>query len=231
MHKISIPTLGLVVAMSSSAFAAPIFGNDSPEVDSTEEGSQSWIKQARPGFGARVGGYGFRDPSGETKEWNDCRMNGFGVFATADATPHLFGELSVDFYQATQETLQEGMDRESRHFLAAAGLRMFPDLVFTPYVQLGGGAEWTHVRIGGAQNERVFGMAFLGIGAELNVTRELKLGGNLRMLATAQPAHESETHGAGTALSRQPLTTEHHHDAELRLGVAAQGQFFVRYAL
>ncbi len=95
----------------------------------------------------------------------------------------------------------------------------------------GGVAEWTHVRVGGAQNARVFGIAFLGIGAELNVTRELKLGGNLRMQATAQPTHDSETHAAGTALSRQALTTEQHHDAELRLGVAAQGQLLLRHAL
>jgi hypothetical protein len=159
-------------------------------------------------------------------------MNGFGVFVSADATRHLFGEASVDFYQATQETLQAGMDRESRHLLLAAGLRMFPEFVLTPYVQVGSGAEWTRVSIAGAHTERVFGMGFLGIGAELNITRELKFGANLRMLATAQPSHDAPHAGAaGTALSRQALNHDGHQSAELRLGVASQGQVFLRYAL
>ena len=37
--------------------------------------------------GACVGGYGFRTPQGATDVrdgWNDCRMNGIGVFARKD---------------------------------------------------------------------------------------------------------------------------------------------------
>ena len=33
-----------------------------------------------PGFGARVGGYGFRHADGSSDKWDDCRMNGVGVF-------------------------------------------------------------------------------------------------------------------------------------------------------
>lgn len=232
MKQLTLPTLCALVCVSGTALAGPIFGDNTPPQDEKKGETAGWTEHVRPGFGARVGGYGFRDPSGETNEWSDCRMNGFGVFVTADATRHLFGEAAVDFYQATQDTLQAGMDRESRHLLLAAGLRMFPDFVFTPYVQLGGGAEWTRLSIGEGHNERIFGMGFVGIGGELNVTRELKLGANLRLLATAQPAHE-EAHSnvAGTALSQQALNGDSHHSTALRLGVASQGQIFVRYAL
>src|SRR5690606_15652602 len=95
------------------------------------------------GVGARIGGYGVREAGGGSTSWQDCRMDGAGLFSTVDFTPNVFSELALDFYQAHADIVDMGMDRMSVHTQAAVGLRMFPDFYVTPYVQLGGGAEWT----------------------------------------------------------------------------------------
>lgn len=107
---------------------------------------------------------------------------------------------------------------------------MFPEFVLTPYVQAGFGAEWTRVDLAGARSQRVYPMGFIGIGTELNVTRELKLGANLRMLAAAQaePAAHGEAHGVTGDMPAHAATGE---GVPMRFGLAAQGQFFARYAL
>ena len=107
---------------------------------------------------------------------------------------------------------------------------MFPEFVLTPYVQLGVGAEWTRVDLAGARSERLYPVGFVGVGAELNVTRELKLGANLRMLAAAQaePAAHGEAHGV---TGEAPAGAETGQGVPMRFGLAAQGQFFARYAL
>jgi hypothetical protein len=157
-------------------------------------------------------------------------MGGFGVFGTLDANRYLFVEAALDFYAAAPDHLEHGMDRVSTIPSVAAGLRMFPEFVLTPYVQVGFGAEWTRVDLAGARSERLYPIGFIGVGTELNITRELKLGANLRMLAAAQaePAAHGEAHGfAGDA----PAHGEAPDGVPMRFGLAAQGQFFARYAL
>ena len=95
------------------------------------------------GVGARVGGYGFREVNGSTLSWNDCRMNGTGLFGTIDLGRHFFGELSADLYHATGSTVDSGMDRLSFHTFGAFGAKMLPDEFITPYIQVGGGPEFT----------------------------------------------------------------------------------------
>jgi hypothetical protein len=216
------------VLFHAPAFAGPIFGDDPPRDEATKERierSEHW----RPGFGARVGGYGFQSHDGSAR-WDDCRMNGFGVFGTLDANRYLFGEAAIDFYAAAPDHLEHGMDRVSTIPSVAAGLRMFPDFVLTPYVQAGFGAEWTRVDLAGARSQRVYPMGFIGIGTELNVTRELKLGANLRMLAAAQaePAAHGEAHCATGEMQSHAGAAD---GVPMRFGLAAQGQFFARYAL
>ncbi len=231
-----VGTSALVLFVTVPAHAGPIFGSNDPPADSggdKPEVAREKREQWRPGFGARVGGYGFARSDGSGK-WDECRMNGFGVFGTLDANKYLFGELSVDFYNAAPEVRAgEGMDRVSTHVLSAVGLRMFPDFVLTPYVQLGAGGEWTRIDLGASRTERLFPMGFVGIGAELNATRELKLGANFRMLGTMQPDESGVTTSSngGVALTRQALTSGDNQDVPTKFGLAAQGQFFVRYAL
>ncbi len=215
------------------AHAEPIFGTDDVPEDRGKSPEQIAKRDEwRPGFGARVGGYGFRRTDDGSGKWDDCRMNGFGVFGTLDANRYLFGELGVDFYQATPEVTESGMDRVSTHTLAAVGLRMFPKFVITPYVQLGVGAEYTRIDLGGGRTEKLYPMTFVGIGTEINVTRELKLGANIRALGTMRPSDETPGQSTGIALTRQALTTgESNESPSTRFDLAAQGQFFARYAL
>jgi hypothetical protein len=226
--ELALASIFAGVVVQAPAFAGPMFGDDPPRdaaaAERTER-SEIW----RPGFGARVGGYGFQSHDG-SNDWNDCRMNGFGVFGTLDANRWLFGEAALDFYAADPEHLEHGMDRVSTIPSLAAGLRMFPEFVLTPYVQIGAGAEWTRVDLAGAQSERLYPMGFIGIGTELNVLRELKLGANLRMLAAAQA--EPSAHGGAHAVPvEQPAGDQAGSGVPMRLGLAAQGQIFARYAL
>jgi hypothetical protein len=230
MTKLDLALAGaaLGVLIHTPALAGPIFGDDPPRDEAGKaraEQSEHW----RPGFGARVGGYGFQSHDG-SERWDDCRMNGFGVFGTLDANRYLFGEAALDFYAAAPEHVEHGMDRVSTIPSVAAGLRMFPDFVLTPYVQAGFGAEWTRVDLAGARSERLYPIGFIGIGTELNVTRELKLGANLRMLVAAQaePAAHGEAHGV---TGEMPAHTDSGDGVPMRVGLAAQGQFFARYAL
>lgn len=142
----------LVVLGAGVAAADPIIGTNDPPADPTSERGKyprqrrEQAERWRPGFGARVGGYGFRNPDGDGA-WDTCRMNGFGVFGTLDVNRHLFGELSLDLYSATPETVDQGLDRTSTHVLTGVGLRMLPYFVLSPYVMLGGGAEYTRVEL------------------------------------------------------------------------------------
>ncbi len=182
------------------------------------------------GFGARIGGYGFREPKPGEIDWTDCRMDGLGVFATMETDDHFFGEAELDYYQAHGSAVAEGMDRESAHLLVSVGARMFPHHFLTPYVQVGGGAEWTQLTITatGGEREELLPAGFIGFGAEVNVTDHLKVGSNLRMFVMAHPAHETSTASPGT--SHHALTAAD-EAVPLDYGAAGQLQFFVRYAL
>jgi hypothetical protein len=209
--------------------ADPLFG---PAEDSGAGKNGVNAERWRPGFGARIGGYGFRNHDG-SGAWNDCRMNGAGIFGTVDYGRHVYGELSFDGYQATPDTMSEGVDRISWHGTAGVGLRMLPDFVVTPFVEAGGGVEWTRLSVGEARTEGAFPVGYFGLGAALHVTRQIELGAGLRSLATAQEREEEETAataGAGLGAARQALTSSEPSAPEMQLGVAAQGLFFLRYS-
>jgi hypothetical protein len=226
----------VVTLAATSALADPIIGtNDPPPDPKGERGVDPAERRAeaerwRPGFGARVGGYGFRDPNGGAA-WDACRMNGFGVFGTLDANKYLYGELSLDFYSATPDTVSEGLDRTSTHMLTGVGFRMLPDFVITPYVMLGGGAEYTRVELPQGDLEALYPMGFIGLGGEINVTRELKLGAVVRMLATARPEFSADASGSIYGSSEAALTGEASSDPEMEFDIASQAQFFLRYTL
>lgn len=175
----------------------------------------------RPGFGARVGGYGFRGADGK---WTDCRMKGVGVFGTLDFGKHAFLELGLDSYQFDKSSGSgegDAMDRVSIFSSVAGGLRMFPDFIVTPYVQIGAGAEWTRVDVMGQRTSGVYPVGFIGAGGELNILRTLKAGAVLRVLGMAHPNHDDERSIVYTP--PKPPTMEYQP--------VAQAQFYVRYAL
>lgn len=230
--------VALISSLGGAAQADPIFGTNDPPADrdagprrdprARRADSEAW----RPGFGARIGGYGFRDPDGGVA-WDACRMNGFGVFGTLDVNKYLYGELSADFYAATPAVVSQGLDRTSTHALTGVGLRMLPDLFITPFVVVGGGAEYTRVQMPAGKVDAVYPMGYIGLGGDLNVTRELKLGATVRMLATTRPTFASTRDGGSLygASSEAALTGQGSTEAEMQFDIASQAQFFVRYAL
>ncbi len=182
--------------------------------------AETWL------FGARVGGYGFREvtPAGETT-WDDCRMDGSGLFAQRSLTRHAFVEAGLDLYQARgDEVMSEGMDRMSTHATIAGGLRMFPGRLVSPYVQLGVGAEYTDVSMGDHGETRLLPSGFFGLGAEVRVSRHLRFGMNLRVHMMGHFDHEEAAAAAATG-------DPDHTSMPVEAAPATQGQFFLSYEM
>ncbi len=190
-----LPLVALIITSAPLGAAA-----QSPASPPTTADSEVVASDWRPGFGARIGGYGFRAADqAEGLTWFDCRMDGIGLLTTLDMGPHLFAELSVDFYQATEDVITDGhMDRVSLLSFAALGLRLAPDWIVSPFIQLGGGAEWTRLTmLDAAEIQDVYPVAFMGAGAEVDLTETIKIGVGLRFMAMIHPdhAHPTETGG------------------------------------
>lgn len=209
--------VALVVMLIPPGLTAATGAEPREDQQRRDSGDAGWTF----GAGIRVGGYGFREVSDESVIWDDCRMNGVGLFGTVDFTDTLFAELSVDVYHATGTTVSQGMERLSVHTQAAAGARLFPDFIVSPYLQLGVGPEWTKGRIGSRRFERLWVTPFFGFGGEVAISR-MRLGANLRSYLMGVPRHGGgQTHGS-------------HHDAGgssdvMTYEAAAQVQFSARY--
>jgi hypothetical protein len=180
----------------------------------------AWAEPAISTFGGRVGGYGFRDAG----RWDDCRMDGVGLFADRSFGQHAFVEVGLDMYHATGDTVMlEGMDRLSTQVSVAGGLRMFPSSIVSPYIQVGVGAEVTHVHMAeaGHAGDHVLPLGFVGVGGDLKIGQHLQLGANVRFHMMAHFDHEHAVVGA----------EEEDHEMDISTGAAAQVQFFAKYRL
>lgn len=143
-----------------------------------------------PAIGVRVGGYGFRHlNSNANLAWDNCRMNGVGVYGTLDFSRHFFAELSADMYHATGDTLKSGIDRISLHTFGVLGARLAPDFLISPYIHLGGGAEYTWVEVYGHKDQGFMPVGFVGLGGELNLD-PFKLGMAIRSHAMQLPVYD-----------------------------------------
>ena len=169
-------------------------------------------------LGARVGGYGFRQVNAEGHmDFFQCRMDGVGLTGTLELPGNFFGELGVDYYHALAEPVLEGIDRLSLHTTAAVGYRLFPDLIVSPNIQAGVGAEFTKVELQGAEADALVPVGFMGIGGEVNLGR-LKLGMAARVHAMQLPVYDWQSAGTDDAVD---MDTE----------VAGQVLFSMRYML
>jgi len=180
------------------------------------EEHDDFIEHTHPGFGARVGGYGFWTPTKTI--WDDCPMAGVGLFGTLDVTKHLFLEAAIDQYDSVPflgDDDAPSMSRISVLGSGAIGLRMFPDFIIVPHIQLGAGMEWTRFEQATQKIEGIYPMGFLSMGGELNVFKHIKAGADLRFLGMAKPIEDQTT---GSSL-------------KMELTPAAQGLFYARYVL
>lgn len=189
------------------------------------------MRTAHHSFGFRVGGYGYRNTQHADKgEWDDCRMDGVGIFGQRTFGEHFFGEVGFDMYSSadTQEQLDAGrvvMDRVSGIATVAAGAKVNVGRL-TPYVQSGLGLEATRIRLEGSEDSGVYPMGFVGLGADLRLTRGLSFGMNFRTNVMKHFVHGGD---AGMV----PAVGGHDHTDDLasEYELAAQGQFFLRYQM
>ncbi|HUH02412.1 MAG TPA: outer membrane beta-barrel protein [Kofleriaceae bacterium] len=217
------------VTVSTPALAQPA----TPMVQTPSDSGQEYA------FGMRVGGYGFRNTQAESaaEKWNDCRMNGLGLFGQKHLTEHAFLEAGSDIYFSDDmilgedSTHAENMDRLSGLLSVSAGLRMYPASRVSAYAQVGVGLELTRVTMGAAAHghtdgpvaasapaemtsTRTLPMGFVGFGGDVRVGSRTRLGANFR---TNLMAHFD--HGEGmTTLEAVPEA-------------ANQVQFYLRYSL
>lgn len=186
-------------------------------------------------FGARVGGYGFRREVGDSSgEWNECRMNGMGVFGQRALGDHLFLEGGFDVYFSqdfpTQPT--EGdlpIDRMSGLITAAAGMRASATNRISGYAQLGGGLELTQVSVPyddhRISDRLAMPMGFVGIGGDIRIGAKTYLGANFRAELMGNFDYDPaklEMQGGWTT----PPSADEVFDPSPDL--AAQGQFYLR---
>lgn len=177
--------------------------------------------------GLRAGGYGFRNPTpGNEGEWNDCQMDGSGIFARRTLSRRFYAEAALDLYHAKNESVAPGtMDRMSTVASLAGGVRILPDYRISPYLEVGTGVELTKASIHGtdAQTSGAFPMGFFGAGVDVAVFRGLGLGVAVRTNVMAHFPHlETPVSAADEG--------EHTHDlGEPDFELAAQGQLFATY--
>ena len=140
-------------------------------------------------IGVRIGGYGFRREGGSgTDAWNQCRMNGLGVFAHRELRGPLFVEAGLDAYTSTNQAMPSDLpiDRQSALLSVAAGVQTHVTSWLRGYAQLGIGAELARVAVpyGDAtiRDNKVMPDGFFGIGADLRLANATYFGMTMRTL-------------------------------------------------
>jgi hypothetical protein len=140
--------------------------------------------------GARIGGSGFRrdGDTSFTGQWDECRMNGVGVFAQKTVLGPLFAEVGLDTYFSTadHQSVDLPIDRQSVLVSAAIGARSQFTSWLGGYIQLGGGAELTKLSVPYADDairaDKVMPWGFLGVGGELKLGPATRVGATIRTL-------------------------------------------------
>lgn len=186
--------------------------------------------------GARVGGYGFRNPervdaSGHVA-WDECRMNGLGVFGRR-GFGRFFAEGGADMYFSETFPLPAGADMDERQerlsglVTVAAGADLVRTKYFVGYAQLGAGLELTQFRFvhgeDTLEDSRALPLGFVGIGGEVRLGARTSLGANLR-------AHVMGNFDAAYEPDRDVWDPMTNH-LDVRPEAAAQGQFYIAYSL
>jgi len=124
--------------------AAPIIALLAISTTAVAEPTASVATSTDPTYsvGFRIGGYGFRrEGDGSTDSWNQCRMNGLGVFANRAIRGPMFIEAGLDTYFSTHQAAATDLpiDRQSALVSAAIGVRTSFAPWLHGYLQLGGG--------------------------------------------------------------------------------------------
>ncbi|HVK75182.1 MAG TPA: hypothetical protein VM734_17755 [Kofleriaceae bacterium] len=225
-----------VVAAGIALVTVATVGAAPARADGAPEGTAAAAIDARTyGFGARVGGYGFRRDAGDARSnWDECRMNGLGVFGERRFGDHLFVEAGLDLYFSESFPMRPSeddlpIDRLSGLITTAVGLRAQGPWRTSGYAQLGAGLELTRVTVpydgGSISDQLALPAGFVGIGGDLRIGDRTYLGANLRAYVMGNFEYDP------ARLAMQPGWTTPPAAAEVfdpSPDAAAQGQFYVR---
>jgi hypothetical protein len=185
-------------------------------------------------IGFRIGGYGFRR-EGDTSanSWNECRMNGLGVFASRSLRGPFFAEAGLDAYFSSdfiqgEPSTDVPIDRMSALVSTAIGVRSDFTSWLRGYAQVGAGLELTRLSVPygddlQVRENKVMPEGFFGVGFDLRVSQGLYVGASMRMLVMGNFDYAEHNSSATWGASMPPSEV---FDASPDL--AAQGQFYVR---
>jgi hypothetical protein len=187
--------------------------------------------------GARVGGYGFRNPDSVASNghvaWDECRMNGLGVFARR-GVGRFFAEGGADVYfseafplPSADDPSGDRQDRLSGLLTVAAGANLVRTKYFVGYAQIGAGLELTQFRFSHGEDtledKRALPLGFVGFGGEVRLGERTSLGASMR-------AHVMGNFDAAYEPDRDVWDPMSNH-LDVAPEAAAQGQFYVAYAM
>jgi hypothetical protein len=186
-------------------------------------------------FGARVGGYGFRREAGApSNDWNECRMNGLGVFGQRALPGPLFVEAGVDTYFSIGHGQPSDLpiDRESALVSVAAGVHTRFASWLRGYAQLGTGLELARLAVPYGdttiRENKAMPEGFIGFGADIRLARGTYAGASLRVLAMGNFRYDPQR----LQMANQWVAAPEPSDVfAASPAFASQGQFYLRHDL
>lgn len=184
-------------------------------------------------LGFRIGGYGFRreGASSETQSWDQCRMNGLGLFGNRTVRGRLFVEAGLDTYFSTNQAQPTDLpiDRQSALVSVAGGVRTQVTSWLRGYAQIGVGLELTRVAVpygdSTIRDDKALPDGFLGIGGDIRIANGTYVGASMRTLVMGNFDYDP----ARLQMTNQWVAPPRASDVfSASPGFAAQGQFYVR---
>lgn len=224
-------TLGVLAAASAAAVRVAAA---EPTASSPPAAS---ARSATYDLGIRVGGYGFKREGDHRpgEGWTECRMNGFGVFASRAVRGPVFVEAGLDMYASIDVPPESAamdlpIDRTSGLLSVAGGVRTQLASWLRGYAQLGAGVELTRVSVpygdDTIRDTKAMPEGFFGVGFDLRVARRTYVGAAFRTLMmgnfdyTRAELEQKQEWGFGTPDAAVVF--------DASLDFAAQGQFYLR---
>jgi hypothetical protein len=187
--------------------------------------------------GVRIGGYGFRRESDPafTGTWDECRMNGLGLFANRTVHGPLFVEAGLDTYFSTtdRQPMDLPIDRQSALVSAAIGVRSSFTSWLDGYVQLGVGAELARLSVPYGDDKirqnKVMPEGFFGVGGDIKIGAATRIGASIRTLVMGNFNYDAQRLDPTNQAWTSTPTADQVFAATPTL--AAQGQFYLRHDL
>lgn len=232
MRKLALPAL-VFTALGTQAASADTSAGTSGDASAARHAGTYAI-------GARIGGYGFRREAAAVDRstasptpgaWDECRMNGFGIFGNRTLRGPLFVEAGLDMYGSIERS-SEGdlpLDRTSGLVSAAVGARTEVTSWLGGYIQLGGGVELTSVSVPYGdtriRDRKAMPEGFFGIGADIQLGRGTRIGANVRTLLMGNFDYDPSRLEMENGWIAAPSSGE---VFDASPDVAAQAQFYLR---